>query len=156
MTAAQNEDDTAPSITGTANQGATGQAKSYRTLVILHALLLGVPFVVLFPLGVVGLRFRWFRGFLAHWIIQSISSAGALVGLALAVAMSITGIEYDNFSEPHQLLGICVVALVALQAAAGYLHHQKFKQIKSRTSISHVHIWLGRIVIYGGMINAML
>ena len=157
MTTAQNAEGTAtPEVVGTANMGTRPQGKSYRALVVIHALLLGVTFVVLFPLGVVGLRWRWSLGFRMHWISQTVTSVGALVGLALAIAMSVIGIEYDDFNQPHQLLGICVITFLAIQAAAGHLHHRTFKATQKRTAISHVHIWLGRVLIYAGMTNAVL
>ena len=156
MTAAQNVEKTLPEVTGATNIGTRAQGESYRALVILHALLLGVPFVVLFPLGVICLRLRWSLGFKFHWIGQIISWVITLVGLALAITMSVVGVEYDHLSEPHQVLGICVVAVLALQAAAGYLHHRKFKVLKKRTASSYLHLFLGRILIYGGMTNAIL
>ena len=156
MTKATQDEDLLPQLSGTVNLSTKPQVASYKTLVVLHALLLGVAFVVVFPVGVVGLRLRWKLAFKVHWLIQIFASLASFIGLALAIALSITGIEYNDFKEPHQILGICVVALLALQLAAGFWHHANFKKLARRTPISYGHIWLGRIVIYGGMTNSIL
>lgn len=156
MTKAAQDQTSPPQISGTANVSTKAQGESYKTLVVLHALLLGIAFVVVFPVGVIGLRLRWKIAFGAHWLTQSIGSLASFIGLALAIALSIVGVEYDDFTEAHQILGICVVALLALQLAAGYWHHLNFKHLGRRTAISYGHIWLGRIAIYGGMINSIL
>jgi Eukaryotic cytochrome b561 len=156
MTATQNAQTTLPHISGTSNVATRAQGSAYRALVVLHALLLGVAFIVVFPLGVIGLRWKWSVSFGVHWITQSIASIAAFVGLAVAIALSIVGIEYDGFDEGHQILGIVVVALLVLQITAGYIHHARFKVLGRRTSVSYAHLWLGRIVIYGGMLNAIL
>ena len=156
MTATQNAATVLPQKSGTSNTATKAQGSSYRALVVLHALLLGVAFVVIFPLGVIGLRWKWPVSFGAHWFAQSIGSLASFVGLALAIALSIIGVEYDGFHEAHQLLGICIAALLVAQIAAGYIHHSKFKVAGRRTPVSYAHMWLGRAVIYGGMVNAIL
>ena len=156
MTATQNAMTTLPQISGTSNVATKTQGSSYRALVVLHALLLGIAFVVIFPLGVIGLRWKWSISFGTHWFTQSIASLASFVGLALAITLSIVGVEYDGFDEGHQILGICIVALLVLQIAAGYIHHLRFKSLGRRTRISYAHIWLGRFAIYGGMVNAIL
>lgn len=156
MTKAVQMQSSPPQISGTVNISTKAQSESYKALVVLHALLLGIAFVAVFPLGVVGLRFRWKIAFGAHWFTQSIASLASFIGLAIAIALSIVGVEYDEFTEPHQILGVCVVAVLALQLVAGYWHHLNFKKLGRRTAISYGHIWLGRIAIYGGMINSIL
>lgn len=143
-------------LTGTSNIAVTPQGGSYKALVVLHALLLGVAFVSLFPLGAIGLRTRWNLAFTIHWVLQLVASAASFVGLAIAIALSIIGIEYNDFDETHQILGFCVVALLVAQIIGGIWHHIKFKRFHKRTAISYGHIILGRILIYGGMANAIL
>lgn len=156
MTKAAQKRNSPPQITGTVSVSTKSQGGSYNALVILHALLLGIAFVVVFPLGVMGLRYRWKLTFRAHWLTQGIGSLASFVGLAVAIALSIVGVEYDDFSEAHQILGICVVALLTVQIVAGYWHHLNFKRYGRKTAISYAHIWLGRTAIYGGMINSIL
>jgi Eukaryotic cytochrome b561 len=145
-----------PQLTGTSNISTKTQGSSYRAFVVLHALLLGFAFVVLFPLGTIALRHGWKVAFGAHWITQVTASVASLIGLALAIALSIIGVEYNGFDEAHQVLGLCVVALLAAQVLGGYWHHLNFKKLGRRIAVSHGHMWLGRCLIYSGMVNTVL
>jgi hypothetical protein len=143
-------------LAGTSNIAVKPQGGSYKALAILHALLLGVAFVIVFPLGTIGLRSWWNLAFKVHWILQLLAAGASFVGLAVAVTLSFIGIEYNDFDETHQVLGFCVIALLVAQIIAGIWHHINFKKLGRRTVISYGHIFLGRILIYGGMVNAIL
>ncbi|OAL26718.1 hypothetical protein AYO22_04071 [Fonsecaea multimorphosa] len=156
MTATQNAVSTVPKISGTSSVSAEGQPEYYHALVYSHAILLGGAFVIVFPVGVLGLRWRWTIAFKVHWILQLFATVGAYLGLAAAVFMSINGIEYAAFNQTHQILGICVVAVLSVQVIMGYIHHVNYKRFGRRTAPSYFHIWLGRVLIYGGMVNAIL
>jgi hypothetical protein len=156
MTKAQQSSNQAPTVSGTSNIAVKAQSGSYQTLVIVHAILLGAAFVIVFPLGVMALRTRWKLAFTLHYVTQSLTTTAAIVGLALAIALSIVGVEYDNFDEVHQIFGFCILGLLVLQALGGIVHHRLYKKLSRRTLVSHGHIWLGRAVIYGGMVNAIL
>lgn len=145
-----------PTISGTSNVYTTEQGGSYKALVILHALLLGVAFVIVFPVGVIGLRTRWKVAFGLHWVLQMLASIASFVGLALAVALSIVGVEYNDFNETHQILGFVVISLLVVQQFAGVWHHRQWKQTGQRSSVTYSHMLLGRVLIYGGMVNAIL
>ena len=147
---------TLPTIVGTSSIHAKGQPSYYDGLVYTHAILLGVAFVIVFPFGVIGLRWKWRVAFKLHWIFQVIATAAAYIGLAIAVTLSVVGIEYSDFNQGHQVLGLIVVGLLSLQVLFGYVHHQKYKKVGHRTVPSYLHIGLGRIVIYAGMVNAIL
>jgi hypothetical protein len=43
-----------------------------------------------------------------------------------------------------------------VQPISGYVHHLGYKKTGGRTTPSHAHIWLGRIIIILGMINGGL
>lgn len=62
-------------------------------------------------------------------------------------------LSWQKFSETHMKLGTAVVALMGLQPILGLLHHLKFRKNGGRTIISHVHIWLGRALMFLGVIN---
>ncbi len=128
---------------------------SYHILVILHALLLGATFILLFPLGVLALRWKWSFSFVSHWMLQLFGSIAAFIGLGIAIGMTEAGIEYTTFDKGHQILGL-VVGLVMLQVVAGYVHHRRYVKVRARTWVSYLHLGLGRLVIYLGMITAVL
>lgn len=156
MTKATQSSASAPAISGTSNIAVREQGKSYAALVVLHALLLGVAFVIVFPIGVIGLRMRWKVAFSIHWILQLVASAASFVGLALAIALSIIGVEYNAFNETHQVLGFLIIGLLSTQILAGIWHHIRWKSTGQRSVVSYGHMLLGRVLIYGGMINAIL
>ena len=89
-------------------------------------------------------------------MLQAVATVAAYIGLAVAVTLSITGIEYSDFDQGHQVLGLIVVSLLSVQVPMGYIHHRRYRNIGRRTAASYLHIGLGRIVIYGGMVNAIL
>jgi hypothetical protein len=156
MTKATQSSSTTLALSGTSNIAVKSQSGSYKALVVLHALLLGVAFVIVFPFGAIGLRTRWKLAFTIHWVLQLLASGASIIGLALAIALSIIGVEYNSFDETHQILGFCVIALLVAQVIGGVWHHLNFKKLGRRTMVSYGHMFLGRTLIYGGMVNAIL
>jgi hypothetical protein len=158
MTKSQSSSSSTPDLTliGTEDRFVYPQGSAYSTLVIVHAIFLGLAFVVVFPVGAIGLRLglRW--SFTIHWVMQVIATVASFVGLAVAIALSIIGIEFDGFDEAHQVLGLIVVALLVFQVGGGMWHHVNFKRLGRRTLVSYGHMLLGRVVIWGGMVNAVL
>jgi hypothetical protein len=55
----------------------------------------------------------------------------------------------------HSIIGLILVAVLFFQAPLGYLHHVLFKRTGSRTLWSHVHLWIARLVIPVGIVNAV-
>ncbi|KAI1617989.1 hypothetical protein EDD37DRAFT_250963 [Exophiala viscosa] len=143
-----------PSVTGTFNINTTAQPGYINDLVVLHAILLGVAFVIAFPLGAVSLRV--FRSFKIHWIVQLCTSVACLIGLCVAIAFSVLGVEWTDFNSAHQIIGIVVVVLTLVQGMLGYRHHMNYKNLKGRTVVSYVHILFGRGIIWFGMLNSVL
>jgi hypothetical protein len=153
MIATQTNSTSIPSVSGTANTNTTALPGSVAVLVVLHAILLGGSFILLFPLGVSFLRF--FNSFTLHWMLQATTAIICIVGLAVAVALSVIDLEYNSFTATHQIIGMLVVAAVVFQVVLGYLHHKNFK-VGGRTWASYAHLWTGRTVIMVGMINMVL
>ena len=153
MTAARSDSAAVPSITGTSNLNVTPLPGSVSSLVIVHAICLCGSFLLLFPFGVVALR--WFGSFKIHWIVQVSATAISILGLILAISFSILDPEFMSFDQAHQILGIIVVVALVFQALLGFLHHRKYQKLQRRTWISHSHIWIGRGAIALGMFNAV-
>jgi hypothetical protein len=154
MSATQTNSTSIPSITGTANLNTTALPGSVAALVLLHAIGLGGSFIILFPLGVSLLTF--FDSFRLHWMLQIIVTVICIIGLALAVVLSVMDVEYSSFNTAHQVIGILVVAILTFQAVLGYIHHKNFKKVHGRTWASYAHLWTGRMVILAGMVNTVL
>lgn len=143
-----------PAISGTSNINTKALPGSFAILVIIHAICLGGAFVLLFPIGVVILR--WFGSVRFHWVLQVFAAFVSIIGLVVAIALSIMDPLYQGLDEGHQIIGIVVVAALFVQAALGYVHHINYKKQGGRTWSTYVHLWTGRVVIVIGMLNAVL
>lgn len=143
-----------PAVVGTLNINTKALPSSVAILVIIHAICLGGAFVLVFPLGIVILR--WFASVRFHWMLQVFAVFVSIIGLAVAIALSLMDPEYNALDEGHQIIGIVVVAALFLQAGLGYVHHANYKKHQRRTWASHSHLWTGRVVIIVGMLNAVL
>lgn len=122
-----------------------------RPLLHIHGTSMILAFVILFPAGVLAMRSRSTKSFQRHWIIQILTTLLQVVGGATGFAMS----HDKSLPTSHQRVGLAIVVGVLAQGAFGWLHHVRFVKVQRRTAISHVHIWLGRIVVLGGWANAL-
>lgn len=145
-----------PVIDGVTNYGVKPQPDAYHRLIVVHASLLAAAFIIVFPAAVVGLRLNWENSFRIHWMSQVFGTVGVLVGAIVAIVTSIIGIRFSSLTEPHQIMGIIVSLSVGLQVYFGREHHIHHVLHQKRTWYSHVHLILGRVAMYGGMINAIL
>lgn len=157
MPFSQNPSSVLPDLNGsTKDVNMKVQPAIYGNLVVIHAVMLCAAFLVFFPLGVVGLRWRWAHGFQWHWIIQVVGIIAALGGLGVAVTQSIMGIVHSSFDEPHQIIGIALCLLLPLQAFFGRAQHLRNKIYKKWTWASWTHVLGGRLLIYGAGVNVAL
>ncbi|KAI1415828.1 iron reductase domain protein [Hypoxylon sp. FL1857] len=113
----------------------------------LHGLIMGVAFLLLFPVGVFAMRSGSTKAFKYHWIVQIVASGFTVAGFVLGLTI---GRKVNTF---HQILGITLVACLGVQSILGWRHHMVFLRIRRRTWLSHSHIWLGRAMIIGGWSN---
>lgn len=154
MTKAQTTSSAIPQILGNSDINTTLLPSSVGPLIVVHAVCLGGSFVLLFPLGIILLR--WWGSFKLHWIIQLLATTISVAGLVAAVALSMLDPEYRSFGKGHQIIGLVLVGYLLFQVALGYFHHLQYQKTKRRSWLSHLHLWLGRGVIIFGMINAVL
>ena len=154
MTATRSNSTAIPAISGKANVSVIPLPSSTSALIIIHAVCLAGSFLLLFPLGVIALR--WFKWVRIHWMLQIFATVVCMLGLAIAIAFSATDLEYSDFNQGHQIIGIVAVVALVIQALLGYQHHRNYKKTGQRTLVSHSHLWIGRTVIVLGMVNAVL
>ncbi|KAM3564084.1 hypothetical protein ARSEF4850_002023 [Beauveria asiatica] len=122
-----------------------------RPAAYIHAFVMLVAFLALFPLGVVGIRSGLDKAFKYHWMIQAGAMCFATVGAALGIYMS----RGDLFGSAHQFIGLAVFTLLFVQAASGWWHHVQFVKIRRRTWVSYGHMSLGWAILLGGWANAI-
>lgn len=95
-------------------------------LVIAHAVLLGVAFLILLPAGALLARWlrtfspSWFKG---HWIIQFyLSGVLIVVGVAMGIA-AVSQAGVDHVNDDHKRWGIAIFVLYFAQCALGGIIH---------------------------------
>ncbi|KFY43886.1 hypothetical protein V494_01762 [Pseudogymnoascus sp. VKM F-4513 (FW-928)] len=111
----------------------------------LHGIIMGTAFLLLFPIGVLALRYG--GSFKYHWIVQLVASAFMGIGFALGLMLG------KKINTAHQVVGILLLSCLGIQGILGWRHHMVFIRIRRRTWLSHSHLWLGRVMIVGGWSN---
>lgn len=154
----QNGDTEGPVVTGTSNtSNVRFQPKYYHALVHVHLILLCNAVVGFFPLGVISLRLDIkYKGTTVHWIIQSIAAVLTVVGFAIALTLSVVGMQYSAFCTPHQITAIVVCTLVPVQVFLGRFGALRLQTHRKRSVLSYLHFVTGRLVIYGGAAASIL
>lgn len=127
-------------------------------LVTAHAVLLGISFVFMYPIGMILLRLpSRFFGVWVHAGWQSLTTCLVIAGFIIALYFSLTSDRFHNIDKGHQILGIVTIGLLLLfQPLLGLIHHIRYKRIARRTLFGWVHLGLGRVLIAAGMVNVCL
>src|SRR5579862_5358619 len=123
-------------------------------MIIAHGVLMGLSFVIFFPLGAIIIRFLSTilpLPTMIHYITQLGTFLMVLAATGVGLYMSI-GAQFIYF---HQFFGIIIVALILVQGMLGWYHHHRFVRDKpsSRRWFTHLHLWLGRLIIILGLAN---
>jgi TRAP-type C4-dicarboxylate transport system permease small subunit len=58
--------------------------------------------------------------------------------------------------EPHALLGILVLLLVMPQVFLGYVMRKNSTTSRELGRMKNIHLWLGRVILFGGCINTIV
>jgi hypothetical protein len=129
--------------------------ENYDKVVMAHAILGGISFVVLFPLGAIFLRLVNVSGFvLIHAAIQLFALSIAIVVLGLGIWMANSS---DQLDLAHPILGIVVIGCLLLQPLTGAAHHLLYRRDGHRRKLLAVpHVWWGRAFVTVGIINGGL
>jgi len=124
----------------------------YQKLIVAHAALSSIGFLVLLPLG--GLLARWARTFVpgpvwfnGHWIINfGLAGPAIIAGFALAyVGVQKAG---GGHSSTHTMLGLALFVLYLIQVTLGnIIHYIKPRRPTGRPVQNYVHAVLGIAII---------
>lgn len=120
--------------------------------VAAHGLLAAIAFLILFPTGAVLVRIPG----LSPWVHAGMQIFAyvcfvAAAGLGIYLATSL-----DNLTEAHPIIGMVLLGLLFFQPLGGFLHHRAYKDRQGRTTVSYLHVWLGRACVLLGMVNGGL
>ena len=134
--------------------GESGSSSSLairRNILLIHGIFASLTFLVFFPIGAIVIRLGRFNNVLkVHIGLQVFSWLLFITASGLGLYYGVTG---NYMTEAHPIIGIVLVALMVVQPLAGWLHHKQFVRSGQRSTISHGHVWIGRIGIILGIIN---
>lgn len=143
----------------------------------VHGIFMAIAFVILFPLGVLVLRLG--HSVIGHGIVQATAYCFVIVGLGTGIYLSqlnslvssahycyaksdknclrlLTGIlKQTSYNTAHQIIGLVLFALLAVQALGGLIHHLLFRR-GNKTIIGKVHMVLGIGLLILGIVNTPL
>jgi hypothetical protein len=114
---------------------------------VVHGALLALVFLVIFPIGVGGIRSGRKSAYAWHWMVQCVASVGLLAGVGMGIAKG------GRIVTGHQIMGLVLGASVGIQGLFGWWHHVRYVKRPERTWVSHVHIWYGRLFVVAGWVN---
>ncbi|THW33188.1 CBD9-like protein, partial [Aureobasidium pullulans] len=120
---------------------------------MVHGIFMSIAFVILFPLGVLVLRLG--HSVIGHGIIQALAYCFVIVGLGTGIYLSQQDPSTRNYNSAHQIIGLVLFSLLAIQALGGLLHHLLFRRGKN-SIIGKVHMILGIGLLILGIVNAPL
>ncbi|QSZ36018.1 hypothetical protein DSL72_007142 [Monilinia vaccinii-corymbosi] len=136
-----------------ASDASTGRSHSDRVL-IAHAVLASLAYVILFPSGAIAIRTFSFPNLLwlhAGWMVAAYMMVLASLGMGVWIARS-----YDALGTTHAIIGIMVAVCLSIQPISGLTHHILYKRQGGRNVATFPHLWLGRAAITLGIINGWL
>lgn len=120
--------------------------------IMAHGILAAIAFLVLFPIGAVLVRIPS----LSPWVhagmqIFAYCCFVAAAGLGIYLATSL-----GDLTETHPIIGMVLLGLLFFQPLGGFLHHRAYKDKEGRTTVSYLHVWLGRACVLLGIVNGGL
>jgi len=135
------------------DQGPPPNAPLKRTV---HAILLSVVFIVLFPSSALTLHLFPSSKVVSriHAPLQIFNSIVAVIGMGVGISCAL---DFDELNGYHPIIGmVAISALVAFQPIMGLVHHLHYRKHKTKTLFAYLHRWLGRLCIILGIINGGL
>ncbi|KZW01863.1 hypothetical protein EXIGLDRAFT_716508 [Exidia glandulosa HHB12029] len=137
--------------TPTASGSELPPLSSSQKLIVAHAVVFAIAFMLLLPVGALFARLLrtsttfWFK---AHWIVQFYITAPAII---LGFAFSVAGVQQHgsgHFNDDHKRLGLVICILYVVQCSLGAIIHF----IKSATRLrrppqNYLHAVLGLVII---------
>ncbi|KAI9820422.1 MAG: hypothetical protein M1832_003755 [Thelocarpon impressellum] len=135
-------------------RGVATTAAERRNFKIAHGTITALAFVIVFPLGGILVRLLQTPAVVrVHAGVQLFGYSLAIVGLGLGVWLGLN-VRYLDYA--HTIIGMAVVAALAIQLVLGAVQHSLFQRRKKKSALSHVHVWFGRILLVLGIINGGL
>jgi len=131
---------------------ATGLNQDNDPAPFIHALVMCVTFVIIFPFG--SLVLRVLNRVKLHAIMQSVGLVLVCMATAGGIAISMLYNKSKHFASAHQIIGILIFIALFAQLGLGIMNHRSFKKTGQGTILGKIHRYLGPAIIFFGIINA--
>lgn len=118
----------------------------------IHAFVMSVTFVIIYPSG--SLVLRMLNRVKLHAIMQSVGLVLTCMATAGGIVISTLYNKSKHFASAHQIIGILILLSLFGQLGLGILNHRSFKQTGQGTILGKIHRYLGPAIIAVGIINA--
>lgn len=136
------------------NDIVAGGGSASNAIIYAHAAMACIAFVILFPIAAIVLRVGSFAGaWRAHAILSGLGWLLFIAAFGLGIYIART---QGQTHEYHPIIGYILFALILFQPILGIIHHWLFEKHGKRLVFSHMHIWIGRVLITLGIINGGL
>ncbi|PYH92987.1 CBD9-like protein [Aspergillus ellipticus CBS 707.79] len=129
--------------------------KSVHKILIAHATLMCLAFVIFFPLfGILVPLPLPISVTKIHAPLQIFTLCLATAGMGMGIYLAN---RFHELKHSHPIIGIIVVGvLILFQPLMGWLQHLHFKREGGKSVFAYAHRWLGRAMVILGMINGGL
>ncbi|OBT55689.1 hypothetical protein VE04_05243 [Pseudogymnoascus sp. 24MN13] len=124
-----------------------------KRLLKAHGTLMGVAWLIVYPVGAILMRLRW-GGVWAHVFIQVVGTS--MVIAAFAIGYTFSGTYGIRFNNTHTLFGAAIFGLILVQPFLGIAHHILYRREGKGTLFGLLHCWYGRAIIILAVINGGL
>ncbi|KAK5129832.1 hypothetical protein LTR08_002769 [Meristemomyces frigidus] len=118
----------------------------------IHAFVMCLTFVIIFPLG--ALLLKLLHRVRLHAIVQTVGLVLVTMATAGGIVISTQYNRSRHFASAHQVLGILLFLALLGQLGLGIVHHRIFKKEQRPTLLGKIHRYLGPVAIAVGVINA--
>ncbi|KAK4543760.1 hypothetical protein LTR36_004793 [Oleoguttula mirabilis] len=136
------------------SSGPSGAGKDSDWGPTLHAVVMCLAFILVFPLGALVLRVL--KSVLWHAVAQAVGVLLVLVGFGTAVRISLEYNRSRSFATSHQILGLLVFCLLLLQLGLGLAGHAIFRRTRKPSIVGKIHMFLGPSLILLALVNGGL
>lgn len=124
----------------------------------VHAFIMVLAFLVIFPLGVLSLRVL--KNVKLHMIFQSIGLALGIIGAASGFYLTTVYNRSKHFNSAHQIIGLLVVIALIGQWVGGFLHHRYYVKNQrpwmNGLPIKGHKMVIGPVILLMGLVDAAI
>ncbi|KAF0421490.1 CBD9-like protein [Gigaspora margarita] len=134
-------------LANTGLENSSGSSNTYNKLIISHAIIMFLAWMVFLPGAVFVARFARTLSFWVqlHMSIQIFIVVPLVIAGSVIVYVAVGGYQT---SDPHKILGLILFICLFVQIFIGLFHHKTYDAYREHTPWwTHLHRWLGRAIV---------